>query len=87
MTRTSPVNFACRKSYISDLFEDLIDTETLADQFNRVLENQKVLFSLVSTLMGDVAQTKRAHGLGESFFVGRGQGERYTGQDSRFIVA
>ena len=76
-----PISPAGSKSYLSDLLEaDLIhvDTETLADKLNRVLENQKVLFSLVSTLMGDVAQIKKAQGLGESFSVGRGQGGNVT---------
>jgi len=35
--------------YLDDLFEDLevpiFDSETLADKLNRVLENQKTLFS------------------------------------------
>ena len=70
-----PISPAGSKSYLSDLFEaDLIDTETLADKLNRGLKNQKVLFSLVSTLMGAVAQIKRAQGLGESFYARRGQG-------------
>ena len=74
-----PISPAGSKSYLSDLFEaNLIDTETLADKLNRVLENQKVLLSLVSTVMEDVAQIKRAQGLGESFYAGRGQGGNVT---------
>ena len=45
--------------YLDDLFEKLTDSETLGEKLNRVLDNQKALFSLVSKLMGDVAQNSR----------------------------
>ena len=45
--------------YLDDLFERLTDSETLGEKLNRVLENQKALFSLISKLMGDVAKHSR----------------------------
>ena len=45
--------------YLDDLFERLTDSETLGEKLNRVLENQKALFSLMSKLMGDVAENLR----------------------------
>ena len=45
--------------YLDDLFEKLTDSETLGEKLNRVLDNQKALFSLISKLMGDVAQNSR----------------------------
>ena len=38
--------------YLDDLFEKLTDSETLGEKLNRVLDNQKALFSLISKLMG-----------------------------------
>ena len=37
----------------------LTDSKTLGEKLNRVLDNQKALFSLMSKLMGDVAQNSR----------------------------
>lgn len=53
-------------SYLSDLFEaDFpVDSESLRGKLNRVLDNQKVLFSLISKLMGEVSQLSRSPGVG-----------------------
>lgn len=52
-------------SYLSDLFDDFpVDSESLRDKLNRVLDNQKVLFSLISKLMGEVSQLCRSQGVG-----------------------
>ena len=50
-------------SYLSDLFENDF-SESLRDKLNRVLDNQKVLFSLISKLMGEVSQLSRSPGVG-----------------------
>ena len=51
-------------SYLSDLFDDFpVDSESLRDKLNRVLDNQKVLFSLISKLMGEVSQLSRSQGV------------------------
>lgn len=79
--------------YLDDLFEDLevplIDSETLADKLNRVLENQKtlfsnqkVIFSFMSQLVSSVSNiSKCLSGMGVSFSVGEqegGLGEDYS---------
>ena len=52
-------------SYLSDLFDDFpVDSESLRDKLNRVLDNQKVIFSLISNLMGEVSQLSRSQGVG-----------------------
>ena len=68
--------------YLDDLFEDLevplTDSETLADKLNRVLENQKtlfsnqkVIFSFMSQLVSSVSNiSKYLIGMGVSFSAG-----------------
>ena len=72
--------------YLDDLFEDLevplIDSETLADKLNRVLENQKTLFSnqkvffsFMSQLVSSVSNiSKYLIGMGVSFSAGGQEG-------------
>ena len=64
----SPLRSLCRDTnksppstpgYLDDLFEKLTDSETLGEKLNRVLDNQKALFLLMSKLIGDVAQNLR----------------------------
>ena len=45
--------------YLDDLFDKLTDSETLGEKLIRVLDNQKALFSLMSKLMGDIAQNSK----------------------------
>ena len=49
--------------FLSDLFEP-IDSETLECKVDRALDNQKILLSLLSKIMGEVAQISRALRLG-----------------------
>ena len=72
--------------YLDDLFEDLevslIDSETLADKLNRVLENQKtlfsnqkVIFSFMSQFVSNVSNiSKCLVGMGVSFSAGGQEG-------------
>ena len=94
----SPLRLLCREDtdksppsspgYLDDLFEKLTDSETLGEKLNRVLDNQKALFSIMSGFMGDLAQLKsdvaqisrdvaqiaRTQGSGIGFSAVRGQG-------------
>ena len=74
-----PSSPARSQSFLSDLFDNPVDSETLNSKLNRVLDNQKILFSLFSKLLGEVGQISRAQSLGVGFSAGREQGGKGLG--------
>ena len=76
-----PSSPARSQSFLSDLFDNPVDSETLNSKLNRVLDNQKILFSLFSKLLGEVGQISRAQSLGVGFSAGREQGGKGLGSN------